>query len=228
MRGLEEQFAAAGHELVAGIDEAGRGCLAGPVVAAAVVVDPDCRIPGVDDSKRLSGQQRERLARTIKRRAVAWAVGTGDAALIDRVNVLEATRRAMRFALRSLTVRPGVALVDAVPLGPVEVGGAAVPTVPLVRADSLSFAVACASIVAKADRDRMMTAYDRRYPGFGFASHKGYASERHRAALRELGPTPLHRLTFRSVLPEREDESRPGRAPGRRRTRDPLARGSRG
>ena len=205
MRGLEDQFAAAGYELVAGIDEAGRGCLAGPVVAAAVVVGPDCLIPGVDDSKRLSGKQRERLARTIKQRAVAWATGVGDAALIDRVNVLEATRRAMRLALRSLTVRPAVALVDAVPLDEVEVRGAAVPTLPLVRADSLSFAVACASIIAKTDRDRMMTAYDRQYPGFGFASHKGYASERHRAALRELGPTPLHRLTFRSVLPERRE-----------------------
>ena len=204
MRGLEERFAAAGCDLVAGIDEAGRGCLAGPVVAAAVVVDPGCLIPGVDDSKRLSAPLRERLARTIERRAVAWATGVGDAALIDRVNVLEATRRAMRLALRSLTVRPGVALVDAVAFDPVEVGGAAVPAVPLVRADSLSFAVACASIVAKTHRDRMMTAYDRQYPGFGFASHKGYASERHRAALRELGPTPLHRLTFRSVLPERE------------------------
>ena len=134
---------------------------------------------------------------------MAWATGVGDAALIDRVNVLEATRRAMRVALRSLTVRPAVALVDAVRLDEVEVRGASVPTLPLVRADSLSFAVACASIIAKTDRDRMMTAYDRQYPGFGFASHKGYASERHRAALRELGPTPLHRLTFRSVLPGR-------------------------
>lgn len=216
MRGLEDRFATAGCELVAGIDEAGRGCLAGPVVAAAVVVDPDCLIPGVDDSKRLSGPRRERLARAIKQRAVAWATGVGDAALIDRINVLEATRWAMRLALRSLAVRPGVALVDAVRLDPVEVRGAPVPTLPLVRADSLSFAVACASIIAKTDRDRMMTAYDRQYPGFGFASHKGYASERHRAALRELGPTPLHRLTFRSVLPEREDESRPQRAPERR------------
>ncbi len=201
MRGLEDQFAAAGCELVAGIDEAGRGCLAGPVVAAAVVVGPDCLIPGVDDSKRLSGKQRERLARTIRQKAVAWATGVADAALIDRVNVLEATRWAMRTALRSLAVRPGVALVDAAPLGPVEVRGAVVPTLPLVRADSLSFAVACASIIAKTDRDRMMAAVDRQYPGFGFASHKGYASERHRAALRELGPTPLHRLTFRSVPP---------------------------
>ena len=205
MRGLEDQCAAAGYELVAGIDEAGRGCLAGPVVAAAVVVDPNCLIPGVDDSKRLSAEQRERLARTIRQKAVAWATGVGDAALIDRVNVLEATRWAMRLALRSLTVRPAVALVDAVPLDPVEVRGAAVPTLPLVRADSLSFAVACASIVAKTTRDRMMAAYDRQYPGFGFASHKGYASARHRAALRELGPTPIHRLTFRSVLPGRSE-----------------------
>lgn len=201
MRGLEQQFATAGYGLVAGVDEAGRGCLAGPVVAAAVVVSPDCLIPGVDDSKRLSAPQRERLAEMIKRRASAWSVARGDAALIDRINVLEATRWAMRSALQSLPVRPAVALVDAVRLDAVDVCGAEVSTVPLVRADSLSFAVACASIVAKTDRDRLMAAYDRQYPGFGFARHKGYASADHRKALRELGPTPLHRLTFRSVLP---------------------------
>ncbi len=205
LRGLEDRCGAAGCGLVAGIDEAGRGCLAGPVVAAAVVVDPKCLIPGIDDSKRLSEPQRERLARAIKRRSVAWATGICDAVLIDRVNVLEATRQAMRSALRSLTVRPGVALVDAVPLGTVEVRGAPVPTLPLVRADSLSYAVASASIVAKTDRDRMMAEYDREYPGFGFASHKGYASAQHRVALRELGPTPLHRLSFGSVLPEQEE-----------------------
>jgi len=121
--------------------------------------------------------------------------------------VLEATRWAMKDALGSLSVRPGVALVDAVRLDPVEIRGVPVPTLPLVRADSLSFAVACASIVAKVYRDRLMTEYDREYPGFGFASHKGYASKRHRLALRELGPTPLHRLTFRSVLPRRESAS---------------------
>jgi len=201
MRGLEQQFATAGYGLVAGVDEAGRGCLAGPVVAAAVVVTPDTLIPGVDDSKRLSPRQRERLAGAIRQRAVAWSVARGDAALIDRINVLEATRWAMRSALRSLPVRPAVALVDAVRLEAVDVCGADVPLVPLVRADSLSFAVACASIIAKTDRDRLMAAYDRQYPGFGFARHKGYASEDHRAALKELGPTPLHRLTFRSVLP---------------------------
>lgn len=204
MRGLERQLATAGYGLVAGVDEAGRGCLAGPVVAAAVVVSPDCLIPGVDDSKRLSASRRRRLAEAIKQRAAAWSVAIGDAALIDRINVLEATRWAMRTALVSLEVRPAVAVVDAVRLDTVNVRGAEVPTLPLVRADSLSFAVACASIIAKTDRDRLMTAYDRQYPGFGFASHKGYASEHHRAALRELGPTPLHRLTFRSVLPSRE------------------------
>lgn len=201
MRGLEQQFATAGYEFVAGVDEAGRGCLAGPVVAAAVVVSPDCLIPGVDDSKRLSAARRERLAEEIKGRAAAWSVAVGDAALIDRINVLEATRWTMRNALRSLTVRPAVALVDAVRLDEVDVCGAEVPTLPLVRADSLSFAVACASIIAKTDRDRLMASYDRMYPGFGFARHKGYASEDHRAALKKLGPTPLHRLTFRSVLP---------------------------
>ncbi len=201
MRGLEQQFATAGYGLVAGIDEAGRGCLAGPVVAAAVVVAPDCLIPGIDDSKRLSAPRREQLAAAIRQRVAAWSVARGDAALIDRINILEATRWAMRSALRSLSVRPAVALVDAVRFDAVDVCGEEVPLVPLVRADSLSFAVACASIIAKTDRDRLMAAYDRQYPGFGFASHKGYASEEHRAALKELGPTPLHRLTFRSVLP---------------------------
>ncbi len=168
------------------------------------MVSPDCLIPGVDDSKRLSAPRRERLAETIRQQAAAWSVARCDAALIDRINVLEATRWAMRSALRSLSVRPSIALVDAVRLDAVEVRGVEVSTVPLVRADSLSFAVACASIIAKTYRDGLMAAYDREYPGFGFASHKGYASRGHRAALRELGPTPLHRLTFRSVLPVRQ------------------------
>ncbi len=166
-----------------------------------MVVAPGVLLPGVDDSKRLRPRYRERLAGLIRQRATAWAVGVGDAALIDRVNVLEATRWSMRRALESLRVRPSVALVDAVWLDAVEVRGAAVPTVPLVRADALSFAVACASIVAKTYRDRLMTAYDDEYPHFGFKQNKGYASKRHRQALRDYGPTPLHRITFRSVLP---------------------------
>jgi ribonuclease HII len=196
MRGLEGWLGQAGYTRVAGVDEAGRGCLAGPVVAAAVIVDPRVSIPGIDDSKRLSAAARERLADAIRRGAVAWAVAHVSPRTIDRINILEATRRAMRQALTSLDPAPDCAVVDAVTLPP-----SGFPCLPLVRGDSLSYAVACASILAKVDRDRMMQELHRRYPQYGFDAHKGYGARQHREALRAFGPTPVHRLTFRSVLP---------------------------
>ena len=197
LRGLESSLFNCGYDFIAGVDEAGRGCLAGPVVAAAVVVDPRSAVPGVDDSKRLDAASRERLAPEIRRSSLAVACAASSAATIDQINVLEATRLAMRKALEQLEVRPDLALVDAVPLrGPC-------PVLPVVRGDSLSYAIACASIIAKRERDRFMEQIDSRYPQYGFAANKGYGAPGHRQALVELGPTPIHRLTFRSVIPRR-------------------------
>ncbi len=196
MTAVEERLRLAGYCRVAGVDEAGRGCLAGPVVAAAVVPHPDRLLPGVDDSKRLPADRRRALARAIRRTALAWAVVPAAAAVIDRINVLEATRRAMAEAVRRLAPAADCVLVDAV-----ELPAGCPPALPLVRADGLSYAVACASILAKVERDLLMTELDRRYPQYGFAGHKGYGAPRHLAALAEFGPTPEHRLTFRSVLP---------------------------
>jgi len=186
---------------VAGVDEAGRGCLAGPVVAAAVIPGRACILPGVDDSKALSSLGREHLAASIRSHALAWAVATVSASEIDRINILQATRLAMLQALGGLQVKPDAAIIDAVPLRELDY-----PCLALVKGDRLSYAVACASIVAKVERDRMMTVLDRQYPHYGFAAHKGYGSAEHRAALEAYGPSPVHRLTFRSVVPRaRED-----------------------
>lgn len=204
LRGLEELLADCGHGLVAGVDEAGRGCLAGPVVAAAVVVDPRSLVLGVNDSKKLTAEERSRLAPLIRSLCVATSVCFQPASVIDRINILEATRRAMVEALLSLDVRPDCALVDGVALTSLPF-----PCLPMVRGDAFSFAVACASILAKTERDALMEGYESTYPGYGFASHKGYAVEEHRRAIAELGPTPIHRLTFRSVIPRAADEGLP-------------------
>lgn len=200
LTGLEEWLRLSGYRRIAGVDEAGRGGLAGPVVAAAVIPDADRPLPGVDDSKRLTPERRRQLAAAIRETAVAWAVAPAAAAVIDRMNVLEATRGAMAQAVARLSPAPDCVLVDAVALPP----GPA-PALPLVRADGLAYAVACASILAKVERDAWMEGLDRRYPQYGFAGHKGYGAPRHLEALAAYGPTPEHRLTFRSVLPRRQE-----------------------
>ncbi len=201
LRGLEELLAGCGYCRVAGVDEAGRGSLAGPVVAAAVLMDGRRLVPGVDDSKRLTPEERERLAEAIRGCALAAAVVQVSADVIDRINILEATRRAMRQALARLRPAPDCAIIDAVPLA-----GLGFPHVPVVRGDSVSYAVACASILAKVERDRLMVALDADYPQYGFAVHKGYSVPDHLEALVAYGPCPCHRLTYRSVLPRTGDE----------------------
>lgn len=174
---------------MAGLDEAGRGPLAGPVVAAAVVLGPFAD-PRLDDSKKLAPARRELLYGLIVRHAAAWAVGVVDHATVDRVNPLEASRRAMRLALLALPVRPDYLLLDAVSL---EGAG---PQLPLVHGDALSASIAAASILAKVTRDRLMRQYDVLYPGYGFARHKGYGTALHLARLASLGPCPIHRLSY--------------------------------
>ena len=199
MGGLERLLHNCGYGRVAGVDEVGRGSLAGPVVAAAVVVEPRRMVPGVDDSKNLSADQRQRLADMIRRAHPVSAVVSVSPRDIDRLNILQATRKAMRGALEALEPAPDLALIDAVRLDRLPF-----PHLPVIRGDLISYAVACASILAKVARDHTMVELDRSYPYYGFAANKGYGAPAHRQALVDHGPCAVHRLTFRSVLPRTE------------------------
>lgn len=184
---------ARGFRRIAGLDEAGRGCLFGPVYAAAVVLSPERPIRGLRDSKQLSPERREDLARLIRQRAEAWAVAWVEAELIDRINILEASRLAMKLAAERLDPPPDYLLVDALIL---EV---AIPQQALIRGDARCRSIAAASILAKVERDRALAEWDRIYPQYGLARNKGYASPEHLAALRRHGPSPLHRTSFAPV-----------------------------
>lgn len=196
---------------VAGIDEAGRGCLAGPVVAAAVILPEGAAIPGLADSKVLSPTRRDGLAAEIGAVALAWGLGVVWPPEIDRINILQATLKAMCHASSVLKVRPKGLLIDGnqtIPEPLFRQRAAYWPASPrqksIVDGDALVPVISAASIIAKTFRDMLMDKLDRRYPGYGFAKHKGYGSKEHFAALRELGPCPIHRKTFRGVLPEQQ------------------------
>lgn len=178
-------------DLICGIDEAGRGPLAGPVVAAAVILPKDCRILYLNDSKKLSAAKREELYDVIMDEAVAVGVGIVGPARIDEINILQATYEAMRQALGKLSVRPQLLLNDAV-----TIPGVDMPQVPIIKGDAKSASIAAASIIAKVTRDRLMQDYDRALPEYGFASNKGYGSAEHIAALKKYGPSPIHRKSF--------------------------------
>lgn len=184
---------AAGAKLVAGVDEVGRGSLFGPVVAGAVILEPDYRIKGLRDSKLLDQKTRERLAARIKDHAVAWAVAAVDVARIDQINIYWASLLAMRNAIAQLTPAPDHLLVDAVKVDWDR------PQTRIIHGDALSISIAAASIVAKVERDAMIRRWDPVYPEYDLASNKGYRSPKHLTALREHGPTPLHRLSFAPV-----------------------------
>ncbi len=184
---------------IAGVDEAGRGPLAGPVVAAAVILPLEPLIQGLNDSKKLSSAQRDTLEAEIYQHAVAWGLGWASPAEIDAVNILQATFLAMRRALQGLKVAPAQVLVDGNRLPPQEGLGFIAAWEAVVRGDSREAAIAAASILAKTARDRYMQGAEQRYPGYGFAVHKGYGTARHMSALRRLGVTPLHRRTFEPV-----------------------------
>jgi ribonuclease HII len=191
--------------LFAGVDEAGRGCLAGPVVAGAVILPETYDLPYLTDSKKLSPARRERLAPAIKAQAVAWGVGMAWPAEIDRINILQATFAAMARAVRALRVAPESLRIDGnkcIPERHLACLAARPPQEAIVGGDLSVPAISAASILAKTCRDRLMTIFDRHFPGYGFAAHKGYGVAAHLAALRELGPCRLHRLTFRGVLPD--------------------------
>ena len=192
---IEARHRAAGRRVVAGCDEAGRGCLAGPVVAAAVVLPPDAQIPGLDDSKKLTPAQREALVPEIYRVAVAVGVGQCSPAEVDRLNVLWAAMEAMRRAVLALPAVPDVLLID----GNREIPDAPCAQETVVRGDGISLSIAAASVVAKVARDRLMVALDADFPAYGWAQHKGYPTAQHYAALAAHGPSPHHRRTFRLV-----------------------------
>jgi ribonuclease HII len=195
MRRHESELWASGATHVAGVDEAGRGPLAGPVVAAAVVLPREFPVRGVDDSKKLTASRRDELFELIRTHAVAVATGVVDHDVIDEINILRATQRAMREAVSGLSVTPDHVLVDgdAIP-------DAGFPQTGINQGDGRSTVIAAASIIAKVTRDRMLVEMDERYPGYGFARHKGYGTSEHVSALMRLGPCEIHRRSFRLVL----------------------------
>ena len=189
MRSFEHKYST--YSLICGIDEAGRGPLAGPVVAGAVILPKDCEILYLNDSKKLSPAKREALYEEIMEKAEAVGVGMASPARIDEINILQATYEAMREAVYNLGVTPELLLNDAVTIPDVSI-----PQVPIIKGDAKSVSIAAASIIAKVTRDRLMVQYDKILPGYGFARHKGYGSKDHIEAIRRLGPTPIHRQTF--------------------------------
>ena len=179
------------YDYICGIDEVGRGPLAGPVVAGAVILPKDCRILYINDSKKLSPAKREELYDEIREKALSVGFGVVSPARIDEINILNATYEAMRDAISALSVKPGILLNDAV-----TIPGVSIPQVPIIKGDAKSISIGAASIMAKVYRDRMMVEYDSLFPGYAFASNKGYGSKEHMEALKRLGPCPIHRRSF--------------------------------
>ena len=193
---FEQQAREAGYRFIAGVDEVGRGCLAGPVVAAACVLDPDMPLPeGIDDSKKLTAAKREEITSELKLTCIAYATGQVEADEIDRINILEATKKAMLLAVAALSPAADFLLIDAL-----ELRQSPLPRKAIIRGDSISASIAAASILAKTFRDDLMRKYDEEFPQYGFAGHKGYGAVTHFEAIRKYGACRLHRKTFRGVL----------------------------
>ena len=188
---IERACFESGCQLICGVDEAGRGCLAGPVYAAAVILPRELDIPGLNDSKKLTDKKRRELFDVIVSEAVSYGIAMVGEQEIDEINILQATFRAMEQAVARMDVRPDLVLVDGN-----RSPGLPLPVKTVVKGDSLSASIAAASILAKVTRDRFMEQMDQVYPQYGFAVHKGYGTKRHYEALREYGPSPLHRITF--------------------------------
>ena len=201
MREYENTYAACA--MICGIDEAGRGPLAGPVAAGAVILPKDCILLYLNDSKKLSEKRREELFVQIKEQAVAWCVGIVGPERIDEINILQATYEAMRQAVAGLGVKPDLLLNDAV-----EIPGVDIMQVPIIKGDAKSVSIAAARILAKVTRDHMMVEYDQLFPDYGFAKHKGYGTAAHIQAIQELGPCPIHRRSFIRNIWSEEAESK--------------------
>lgn len=195
MKAHEEALHDQGYEFIAGVDEVGRGPLAGPVVAAAVVLPPDFDVLGVDDSKKLSEKRREELFELIKDKAIAYGIGMANESVIDDINILQATKKAMTCAIENLTrelgKKPDYVLFDAIEISQIEI-----PQESIIKGDSKCIAIAAASILAKVTRDRMMVEYAKEYPGYAFEKNKGYGTKAHYEGIHEHGTCPIHRMTF--------------------------------
>lgn len=200
LRIFEEQYKE--YAYICGIDEVGRGPLAGPVVAGAVILPRDCRILYINDSKQLSEKKREELYEAITEQAIAYAVGFASPQRIDEINILQATYEAMREAVGKLEPQPDILLNDAV-----TIPGIHLPQVPIIKGDAKSISIGAASIIAKVTRDRLMMEYDKVYPQYGFAGNKGYGSAAHIEALKKFGPTPIHRKSFIGHFTAGSDET---------------------
>ena len=193
---FEHQAIADGFAFIAGVDEGGRGCLAGPGVAGACILDTTKPVPdGLNDSKKLTEKQRDEISAELRETAVAYAVGVVEAEEIDRINILEATKVAMIKAIEALSPAADHILIDALQLKHLRT-----PQKAIIKGDSISYSIAAASVIAKTYRDNLMVEYDAVYPQYGFAGHKGYGAAIHRQAIKEHGPCPLHRMTFRGVI----------------------------
>ena len=194
---FEDQARSEGFGFVAGVDEVGRGCLAGPVVAAACILDREKPLPdGLDDSKKLTATHRETINAELRENALAFGIGAVEADEIDKINILEATKKAMFLAITALSPAADYLLIDALSLKLVRL-----PQKALIKGDSISVSIAAASIIAKVYRDDLMRRYEEQYPQYGFAGHKGYSCASHFEAIRQHGPCPLHRKSFRGVVP---------------------------
>lgn len=192
LKEIEKEFFDKGISYTAGIDEAGRGPLAGPVVVASVILRPDSMIEGVNDSKKISENKREKLYEIITEEALSYGVGIVNQDEIDEINILQATKKALTESIRKLEIKPNVIMVDA--LTGIETFG--IPYKSIIKGDSKCYSIAAASIIAKVTRDRIMREWDKVYPEYGFAAHKGYGTAKHIATIKEFGPCPLHRQSF--------------------------------
>jgi len=192
LKEFETNLYKTGLQYIAGIDEAGRGPLAGPVVVGIAIMKPDSFIEGVNDSKKISEKKREKLYEQITEEAIDWAVGIVDQNEIDEINILNATKKALHMAISNLKVRPDRILVDALE----HIDTCGVPYTSIIKGDAKVYSISAASIIAKVTRDRMMQEYDEIYPEYGFSGHKGYGTAKHIQAIKEYGPCPIHRKTF--------------------------------
>ena len=187
----ENLYQERGYKYIAGVDEVGRGPLAGPVATACVIMNLENLIDGVDDSKKLSEKKRDELYEKIIENAISYKISMRSAEEIDQYNILEATKLCMKDSIRNMEIKPDVVLIDAVKLD-----GLDVEICPIIKGDAKSYNIACASILAKVTRDRLMCEMDEKYPGYNFKKHKGYGTKEHISALKECGATPIHRRTF--------------------------------
>lgn len=192
LKKIENDFHKKGIQYIAGIDEAGRGPLAGPVVVGVVIMKPDSFIEGINDSKKISEKKRELLYEKIISEAIDWSVGIIDQKEIDQINILNATKKALTMAIQNLSIKPDQIIVDALE----NINTLKIPYTSVIKGDAKIYSVSVASIIAKVTRDRIMREYDTVYPQYGFAGHKGYGTAKHIQAIKEYGPCPLHRRTF--------------------------------